>query len=149
MHPCAARVVRRLSPSCRVGRAFWRALVAELRPHQWAKNALVVLPVLAGERRAARRDARASGVGRRSRFSLCASAGYVFNDLLDLEADRIHVTKAQRPFASGALPIIFGFPLFLGLLALSFSLGSRLFAGLHSWRCSVCTSWARCPTRCI
>ena len=97
------------------------ALVKELRPHQWAKNALVLLPVLLANNAHAIptlvRGALAAGT-----FSLCASAGYVFNDLLDLEADRIHATKAKRPFASGALPIIFGFPLFLGLLALSFSL---------------------------
>jgi len=55
-------------------------------------------------------------------FSLCASAGYVFNDLLDLDADRIHPSKANRPFASGALPTIFGFPIFITLLLLSFSL---------------------------
>lgn len=98
-----------------------RALVAELRPHQWAKNALVVLPVLLAPTIPA-----LSTLGRALlaafTFSLCASAGYVFNDLLDLEADRLHPAKAKRPFASGALPIIFGFPIFLGLLVSSFAL---------------------------
>ncbi len=101
-----------------------RALVKELRPHQWAKNALVVLPSLL----ATARDAFpvAEGLLAAGTFSLCASAGYVFNDLLDLDADRIHPSKAKRPFASGALPTVLGFPIFFGLLALSFSLAFAL-----------------------
>jgi 4-hydroxybenzoate polyprenyltransferase len=101
-----------------------RALVKELRPHQWAKNALVILPSLL----ATARDAIpiAEGLLAAGTFSLCASAGYVFNDLLDLDADRIHPSKAKRPFASGALPTVFGFPIFFGLLALSFSLAFAL-----------------------
>jgi 4-hydroxybenzoate polyprenyltransferase len=51
-------------------------------------------------------------------FSLCASAGYVLNDLLDVEADRAHPTKRERPFASGALPLQLGPPLFAALLGL-------------------------------
>ena len=57
-----------------------------------------------------------------SAFSMCASAGYVFNDLLDVEADRAHRTKRRRPFASGDLPVIYGPPLFLALIAGSFGL---------------------------
>jgi 4-hydroxybenzoate polyprenyltransferase len=54
-------------------------------------------------------------------FSLLASAGYVLNDLLDLPADRGHATKRKRPFASGALPVLYGPPLFVGLIALGFA----------------------------
>jgi len=97
-----------------------RALVKELRPHQWAKNALVVVPALLADAHSA--STVAYGVLAAGTFSLCASAGYVFNDLLDLDADRIHPSKAKRPFASGALPTIFGFPIFIGLLLLSFAL---------------------------
>jgi len=95
------------------------ALVKELRIHQWAKNALVALPVVlapglpSGE--VLGRAAMAAGA-----FSLCASAGYVLNDLLDIEADRAHPTKRNRPFASGALPLKLGPPLFIGLLVVSF-----------------------------
>jgi len=97
-----------------------RALVKELRPHQWAKNALVVVPAMLADAHSA--STIGFGILAAGTFSLCASAGYVFNDLLDLDADRIHVSKANRPFASGALPTIFGFPIFIGLLLLSFTL---------------------------
>jgi len=97
-----------------------RALIKELRPHQWAKNALVVVPALLADAHSTSTVAR--GVLAAGTFSLCASAGYVFNDLLDLDADRIHPSKAKRPFASGALPTIFGFPIFIGLLLVSFAL---------------------------
>jgi len=102
-----------------------RALVSELRPHQWAKNALVILPVLLAPSTPPV-STLARGLLAAMTFSLCASAGYVFNDLLDLDADRVHTVKAKRPFASGALPIVLGFPLFLGLLVLSFSLAVAL-----------------------
>jgi 4-hydroxybenzoate polyprenyltransferase/phosphoserine phosphatase len=98
-----------------------RALLKELRLHQWAKNALVVVPVVV-----APGVPSLALVGRALlaalAFSLCASAGYVWNDLLDIEADRAHPTKRARPFASGTLPVAFGPPLFIGLLALSFAL---------------------------
>lgn len=97
-----------------------RALIKELRPHQWAKNALVVIPALLADAHSV--ATIAYGVLAAGTFSLCASAGYVFNDLLDLDADRIHPTKSKRPFASGALPTALGFPIFIALLIWSFSL---------------------------
>jgi 4-hydroxybenzoate polyprenyltransferase len=100
---------------------FLRALVKELRPHQWAKNALVLVPALLAP---GIPDPAVIGGGLLGAFtfSLCASAGYVLNDLLDLEADRAHVTKKNRPFASGALPVAFGPPLGIGLVLASFAL---------------------------
>jgi len=97
-----------------------RALIKELRPHQWAKNALVVIPALLADAHSV--ATIGYGVLAAGTFSLCASAGYVFNDLLDLDADRIHASKSKRPFASGALPTVFGFPIFIAQLLLSFSL---------------------------
>lgn len=93
----------------------------ELRPHQWAKNALVLMPALLAP---GIPDPAVIGGGLLAAFtfSLCASAGYVLNDLLDLEADRAHPTKKNRPFASGALPVAFGPPLGIGLVVASFAL---------------------------
>lgn len=96
-----------------------KALVQQIRPHQWSKNALVVLPVLLSPG-LPKASALLSALLAALTFSLCASAGYVINDLFDLSADRVHPTKRNRPFASGALPVVLGPPLFFGLLALSF-----------------------------
>ena len=41
-------------------------------------------------------------------MGLCASVVYLMNDLLDLESDRAHDTKKNRPFASGNLPLHVG-----------------------------------------
>jgi len=119
----AVRAAARLEHVSVVSRrpSMFGALVKELRPHQWAKNALVMLPVLVAPG-LPELVTLLHGVLATLAFSLCASAGYVFNDLLDLDADRLHPSKARRPFASGALPIVAGFPVFLVLLAASFSL---------------------------
>ncbi|HKP60063.1 MAG TPA: UbiA family prenyltransferase [Polyangiales bacterium] len=94
-----------------------RALIKELRIHQWTKNALVAVPVvLAPGVPSIELIVRALLAA--LAFSLCASAGYVLNDLLDVEADRAHATKKERPFASGALPLKLGPPLFVALLLL-------------------------------
>lgn len=108
-----------------------RALFKELRVHQWAKNALVVVPVVL-----APGLPQPALIGRALlaalAFSLCASAGYVWNDLLDLEADRAHHTKRERPFASGALPVVFGPPLFLALVTLGFGMSAFLLPARFS-----------------
>jgi 4-hydroxybenzoate polyprenyltransferase len=103
-----------------------RAIFKQLRPHQWSKNALVVLPVLLSPGVPAL-ELLVKGLAAALAFSLCASAGYVFNDLLDLGADRAHPTKKTRPLASGALPVLLGPPLFLGLMVASFALSLALF----------------------
>jgi len=84
-----------------------RALSRALRPHQWAKNALILVPLFAAH---IARDPRALAAGLLAvvAFCLCASSVYVLNDLLDLEADRAHPRKSRRPFAAGDLSILVG-----------------------------------------
>jgi 4-hydroxybenzoate polyprenyltransferase len=101
--------------------SFIVSFVKVLRPHQWAKNALVVTPVLLAPGHPSLWQLTAAAIAAAS-FSLCASAGYVFNDLRDVEADRAHRTKRFRPFASGALPIAYGPPIFVVLFLASFGL---------------------------
>ena len=77
------------------------SMLRAMRPHQWSKNLLIFLPlllahVLTPARLLAALVAFCS-------FSLTASSAYIFNDLLDIEADRRHKQKRQRPFASGDL----------------------------------------------
>jgi 4-hydroxybenzoate polyprenyltransferase len=106
-------------------RSFPRAIVAELRPHQWTKNALVLLPMMLAPGMPTL-PMIFQGVLAAGAFSLCASAGYVLNDLLDIEADRAHPTKCKRPFASGDLPTAFG-PFLLGALLLTSFAGALFF----------------------
>ena len=98
-----------------------RAAVRALRLHQWSKNALVIVPVLLAPHGLSPTEIARAALAALS-LSLCASAGYVFNDLRDVEADRAHPTKRRRPFASGALPLRYGPPLVVALLALSFGI---------------------------
>jgi 4-hydroxybenzoate polyprenyltransferase/phosphoserine phosphatase len=85
-------------------RPLWRALLKAMRPHQWAKNALVFVPVLtAGLIGDWMADARALIAF--ALLSLLASSVYLVNDTLDIDADRAHKTKYKRPIASGDLPV--------------------------------------------
>ena len=100
--------------------------IKALRPHQWLKNSLIFLPMLAAHHL----DAATffSSLLAFIAFSLVASSVYVLNDLLDLNADRAHPRKRLRPFASGAVPIAHG-----GYLALALLLGGTLVAAFLGW----------------
>lgn len=131
----SAAVVSRARTLTTVSRVFstpvtWVKQVAKaLRVHQWAKNVLVFVPVLASHQLTHGRLLLQAGLAFFS-FSLCASSVYIVNDCLDLESDRRHPRKRHRPFASGSLSIPFGLAmaaacLFGGIL-LAFAL-PRLF----------------------
>jgi len=79
-----------------------RALVRPARPSQWIKNGLVLVPLVFG-RKILDPEAVWAAVQAFAAFSLAASAGYVLNDLHDVEADRHHPEKRSRPLASGAV----------------------------------------------
>lgn len=103
-----------------------RALLKAVRLHQWAKNVLIFAPLLL---------AHALGLPRIGAaalaflcFSLCASATYIVNDLLDIEADRRHPKKRNRPFASGDLPVATGVG--ISALFLIAAFGGSLFLPL-------------------
>jgi 4-hydroxybenzoate polyprenyltransferase len=85
-----------------------------LRPHQWTKNLLVFVPLALTPQELFDPSKQLAALWAFLAFSLVASAGYLVNDLLDLEADRAHPAKRNRPLASGALPVAWG----LGLAAL-------------------------------
>lgn len=83
-----------------------KAWLKAIRLHQWAKNVLLFLPLLLAHTRSI--GLLAGAVVAFLSFGLCASATYIINDLLDIEADRIHPRKRRRPFASGDLSAIHG-----------------------------------------
>ncbi|MFC6645894.1 UbiA family prenyltransferase [Granulicella cerasi] len=95
-----------------------------VRLHQWAKNVLIFVPLLL-----AHRVDLATAAGATTAFfsfGLCASATYIINDLLDIEADRRHPSKRRRPFAAGDLSMFAGFVSVGLLLALSVALAIAL-----------------------
>jgi 4-hydroxybenzoate polyprenyltransferase len=98
------------------GTAF--AVAHALRPWQWAKNLLLFAPLALSHKVGDGWRVAGAMLGFVC-FCLCASAGYVVNDLRDREADRDHPAKRRRPFASGALSPRSGMVLVVALLALA------------------------------
>jgi 4-hydroxybenzoate polyprenyltransferase len=96
-----------------------RAFIKAIRVHQWAKNALIFLPLLLAHRVDAATVVAA--VIAFACFSLCASATYIVNDLLDIEADRLHPRKRKRTFAAGDLSVATGMAISAIFLAASFT----------------------------
>ncbi|MGE3109377.1 MAG: UbiA prenyltransferase family protein [Phycisphaerales bacterium] len=87
-----------------IQRSLWRSLLRLARPKQWAKCGFVLIGPLYGYADGKPVDwlgAAAAAVA----FGLAASACYVFNDIRDRDADRLHPRKRRRPIASGAVPV--------------------------------------------
>ena len=84
-----------------------RAWLRALRLHQWLKNLLVFIPLLASHR-FFDPDALVASASGFLAFGLCASGVYLLNDLLDLPSDRQHPRKRLRPFAAGSLSLLQG-----------------------------------------
>jgi 4-hydroxybenzoate polyprenyltransferase len=121
-----------------------RALLAALRPRQWPKNGLVFIAL------AFTLNLQDPGLLLRSLaafvcFCALSSAGYLLNDVVDIEADRNHPTKRLRPIAAGQLPVsvafglgvvlvlaglagTFAISLLLGLLALAYALLTAVYS---------------------
>jgi 4-hydroxybenzoate polyprenyltransferase len=107
-----------------------RALLKALRPHQWAKNLLIFVPLVLSHR-IFDPAVLAAGLTAFIAFSLCASAIYVVNDLFDIEADREHPRKRLRPFAAGELSVPTGIGLAAALMTMA--LGLAVFAATRDF----------------
>lgn len=116
--------------------AIWRTL----RPWQWLKNTLVLVPLILGHE-FNRTDAVLDALIAMIAMCMCASAVYILNDLLDIEADRMHPKKRFRPLAAGKLGLstavallaglnITGFLLALTTLPLGFSVMLSAYVSL-------------------
>ena len=108
---------------------LWQAVIREMRLHQWAKNALLFVPLLTSHTYSqGPRDLLALVAF--FAFGLAASGHYFLNDLLDLDADRAHARKRDRPLASGNLPLGMGVVGATVLPLLAFTLSGTILA----WR---------------
>ena len=101
------------------------AALRALRPHQWAKNLLVFIPLITAHRWADV-GGLVSAMWAFVAFSLVASSAYIVNDLLDLAADRAHPRKRARPFASGQLGIPEGVGLAAGCIVAALGIVAML-----------------------
>jgi len=134
-HADKALVIGQIDPNARADQEVVRFsggwtfgnLVRALRPHQWVKNILLFLPVLAAH------DFTLTNLvlllAGMVAFSAAASSIYIVNDLLDLEADRQHVKKRYRPFAAGNVPIAVGMAAFAVLAFVALAVATLLGAG--------------------
>lgn len=82
----------------------WRLFLRALRPHQWVKNLLVFVPLILHHQLNQADSLLRAGLAVLA-TCIAGSGAYLINDLLDLEADRLHARKRGRPFASGDLPL--------------------------------------------
>jgi 4-hydroxybenzoate polyprenyltransferase/phosphoserine phosphatase len=102
----------------------WRTWARMLRVHHYAKNLLVFVPALAAHLITLQAFVQASAAF--LAFSLAASAAYILNDLMDLQEDRVHRTKRNRPLASGAIPLVQGLIASSLLLMIALLVGAAL-----------------------
>ncbi|WP_156758476.1 decaprenyl-phosphate phosphoribosyltransferase [Actinokineospora pegani] len=103
--------------------ALLRGLVRTARPRQWVKNVLVLAAPFAGQRifeGAVLADAAIAFVA----FCLVSSAVYLVNDAIDVEADRAHPTKRNRPIAAGIVPVKAAYATSLLLFLASLGVGA-------------------------
>jgi 4-hydroxybenzoate polyprenyltransferase len=111
--------------------ALWRVL----RARQWPKNLLVYVPMLLAHLQFDLQKLVEASVAFLC-FSLAASAAYILNDMVDVEADRNHPRKRTRPFAAGDLSQFTGVAAMCVLVAMSAMLASRLPLQFSFWLAS-------------
>lgn len=102
-------------------------MIKAMRPHQWLKNILLFLPIFLAHEIFDFHKLKLLAIAFAS-FSFCASAVYITNDLFDIESDRYHSTKKNRPFASGNISVVKGAVMVLLLFMLSFTISYFLLS---------------------
>ncbi len=106
----------RIDRSLTISRPELRDWISALRVHQWAKNLLIFLPLVASHQIFELNKLFSAGIAFVA-FSLCVSATYIWNDIADLKTDRQHPTKKRRALASCRISIAAGALASIGLLA--------------------------------
>jgi 4-hydroxybenzoate polyprenyltransferase len=91
------------------------ALLQSMRPRQWPKNA-VIFAALVFDRKLTILPAFLHTLAGFFIFCLLSSVVYIINDIADVEADRRHPVKRNRPIASGRLPIPVALGFAIGLI---------------------------------
>lgn len=100
-------------------------MLKAMRPKQWVKN-IIIFAAVVFDRKIGYPAALLETIAGVGLFSLTASAVYLINDIMDVENDRAHETKRNRPIASGALPVPAAWTLAVILLLVSLPLAYLL-----------------------
>jgi decaprenyl-phosphate phosphoribosyltransferase len=108
-----------------------RGLIRTARPRQWVKNVLVLAAPFAAFAAdpVFHMDVVVDAAVAFVAFSLVASAVYLINDAIDVEADRAHPTKRNRPIAAGIVPVQVAYGVSAALFLASFAVSL-----VSSWR---------------
>jgi len=120
-----ARDIAKIERVFEDGQGGLNAYIRAIRPHQWLKNLLVFVPLIAAHEIENTELIWQSFLAFIS-FCLCASSVYLLNDLADLSSDRAHLRKRHRPFASGSVSIKHGVILIPLLLIAAFAVSLLL-----------------------
>lgn len=96
-----------------------------MRIHHWSKNLLIFFPLLTSHQ-IGNIDKLGISCAVLLIFSLCTSAGYLINDVIDRESDRHHVTKKFRPVAAGELSVRHALWIAGGLVGVNLILSSMI-----------------------
>ncbi len=99
-----------------------RVMLRAMRPYQWTKNT-VVLAAIFFSMELTNPELLPLALFAFISFCFASSATYIFNDIMDIEKDRIHPTKCHRPLASGNLPVTHAWRLLTLLLGMALLFG--------------------------
>ena len=108
-----------------------KALLKTMRPRQWSKN-IFIFAALVFDKQLLNVEAFLSTLAGFVLFCMVSSSVYIFNDLADVEADRQHPEKKDRPIAAGKLPINIAWAAGIGLVVLSLGLATLLTPGFEA-----------------
>ena len=103
------------------------SLLVALRPRQWTKNGLLFI-ALAFTLNLQQPGLLLRTLAAFACFCALSSAGYLLNDVVDVEADRAHPSKRLRPIAAGQVPVSLALGLGIGLVVVG--LGGAFLLGL-------------------
>ncbi|HEX6791622.1 MAG TPA: decaprenyl-phosphate phosphoribosyltransferase [Candidatus Krumholzibacteria bacterium] len=112
-------------------------IFASMRPHQWTKN-LVVFAGLIFSRNFREQELLFRSIEAFVAFCVLSGVIYIVNDIADIEKDRLHPTKKNRPLPSGALPVPVAFVAAMAGVTVGLFLAWRLGSGFLTVACIFC-----------
>jgi 4-hydroxybenzoate polyprenyltransferase len=107
------------------------ALIKTMRPRQWTKN-VFIFAALVFDKQLLNAESFLRTLAGFGLFCLISSSVYIFNDLADVEADRQHPEKKNRPIAAGKLPVSVAWIAGIGLVILTLGLAFLLTPGFEA-----------------